>query len=92
MNDETRLPIEDYLDLHAFRPQDVRSVVEAYIEAAREAGFLEVRLIHGRGIGVQRETVRAALARHPEVESFANAPPERGGWGATVARLRPIQK
>ena len=88
MTDEIELPIEDYLDLHSFRPKDVRSVVESYLEAAREAGFVEVRLIHGRGIGVQRETVRAVLDRHPDVESFENAPPERGGWGATVARLR----
>jgi DNA-nicking Smr family endonuclease len=82
------LPIEDHLDLHAFRPQDVREVVTSYLEAAGEAGFHEVRLIHGRGIGVQRESVRALLARHPNVLEFADAPPERGGWGATVVRLR----
>lgn len=82
------LPIEDHLDLHPFRPRDVRDVVTSYLEAACEAGFHEVRLIHGRGIGVQRESVRALLARHPNVLEFADAPPERGGWGATVVRLK----
>jgi DNA-nicking Smr family endonuclease len=82
------LPVEEHLDLHAFAPEDVREVVVSYLEAAREAGFAEVRLIHGRGIGVQRESVRAVLSRHPGVLSFADAPPERGGWGATVVRLK----
>ena len=82
------LPVEEHLDLHAFAPKDVRDVVDSYLEAACEAGFEEVRLIHGRGIGVQRESVRALLARHPRVLSFADAPPERGGWGATVVRLK----
>ena len=86
-NEPLPLPIEDHLDLHAFQPRDVRDVVTSYLEAASEAGFQEVRLIHGRGIGVQRESVRALLARHPNVLSFADAPPERGGWGATVVRL-----
>ena len=87
--DEVTVPIEPVIDLHAFSPSDVRSVVESYLEAALEAGFQEVRLVHGRGIGVQREIVRALLARHPDVVSFGDAPPERGGWGATLARLRP---
>jgi dsDNA-specific endonuclease/ATPase MutS2 len=82
------LPVEEHLDLHPFSPKDVRDVVASYLEAALEAGFEEVRLIHGRGIGVQRESVRALLARHPNVLSFADAPPERGGWGATVVRLK----
>ena len=82
------LPVEEHLDLHAFSPRDVRDVVGSYLEAAWEAGFQEVRLIHGRGIGVQRESVRSLLARHPHVLSFADAPPERGGWGATVVRLK----
>lgn len=90
MNDDdpVRLPIEDSIDLHAFAPRDVRDVVDAYLEAAQDAGFREVRIVHGRGIGVQRESVRSLLARHPRVEAFADAPPERGGWGATVVRLR----
>jgi len=88
---EIVVPIEDALDLHPFRPREIRDVVLSYLEAACEAGFREVRLIHGRGIGVQREIVRGVLARHPAVESFADAPPERGGWGATLARLDPSQ-
>jgi DNA-nicking Smr family endonuclease len=82
------LPIEDALDLHTFAPRDVASVVEEYLIEAAARGFREVRVIHGRGIGVQREIVRAVLARHPLVESFADAPPERGGRGATIVRLR----
>jgi dsDNA-specific endonuclease/ATPase MutS2 len=81
------LPVEDFIDLHPFRPRDVRSVVESYLEQAIEAGFREVRLIHGRGIGVQREIVRSLLRKHPAVESFTDAPPTRGGWGATLVRL-----
>ncbi len=82
-----RIPVEDALDLHAFAPRDVASVVEEYVREAHRAGFREVRLIHGRGSGTQRAVVRALLARHPLVVSFADAPPERGGWGATVVRL-----
>jgi DNA-nicking Smr family endonuclease len=86
--DEVRLPIEDAIDLHAFAPKDVRSVVASYLEAARDAGFREVRIIHGRGIGVQREAVRALLGREPSVASFTDAPPDRGGWGATIVVLK----
>lgn len=86
--EEVVVPIEDFIDLHAFRPRDVRAVVESYLEAAVEAGFPEVRLIHGRGIGVQREVVRSLLSRHPDVVDYADADPGRGGWGATVVRLR----
>jgi len=82
-----RIPIEDALDLHAFAPKDVASV--DYLREAQRAGFREVRLIHGRGTGTQRATVRALLARHPLVAGFADAPPERGGWGATVVTLAP---
>jgi len=86
-DDEVVVPIEDALDLHAFRPRDVRSVVEAYLEAAIEKGYREVRLIHGRGIGVQREIVRSLLGRHPRVLDFRDAPPQRGGRGATIVTL-----
>ncbi len=64
------------------------SVVAEYLDAAQARGFTEVRLIHGRGIGVQRKIVQAVLARHPLVAGFADAPPERGGAGATIVRLR----
>ena len=82
------VPIEDALDLHPFAPRDVASVVEEYLRAAQERGFREVRLIHGRGVGVQRSIVHAVLSRHPLVQGFTEAPPERGGWGATIVRLR----
>ena len=92
MNDEpVPIPIEDALDLHAFAPRDVASVVGEYLEAACARGFTEVRLIHGRGRGVQRKIVQSVLARHPLVAGFTDAPPERGGWGATIVRLRSIQ-
>ena len=88
--DETepvQLPIEDALDLHAFAPRDVRPVVDEYLREAARRGFREVRLIHGRGIGVQRASVQALLAGHPLVRRFFDAPPERGGWGATIVVL-----
>jgi len=82
------IPVEDALDLHPFRPDETASVVAEYVEAAAARGLREVRLIHGRGIGVQREIVRAALSRSPFVESYRDADPSRGGWGATVAALK----
>ena len=84
-----RLEITDVLDLHAFAPRDVRRVVEEYLAEARAHGFRQVRIIHGKGVGVQREAVRSVLARTPFVEHFSDAPPEAGGWGATVALLSP---
>jgi DNA-nicking Smr family endonuclease len=86
--DPVHLPIEDALDLHSFRPADVRSVVEEYLLAAHARGFREVRLIHGRGIGVQRAMVQSLLATHPLVLRFADAPEDRGGRGATLVLLR----
>jgi DNA-nicking Smr family endonuclease len=82
------IPVEDTLDLHSFRPADVRSVVEEYLQAAQARGFTEVRLIHGRGIGVQRAVVQSLLASHPLVMGYADAPEDRGGRGATLVRLR----
>ncbi|MBI5905887.1 MAG: Smr/MutS family protein [Deltaproteobacteria bacterium] len=82
------VPIEECIDLHPFAPGDVVSVVEEYLAAAASRGFREVRLIHGKGKGVQRGAVRAALSRHPLVESFADAPADSGGWGATRVILR----
>jgi DNA-nicking Smr family endonuclease len=81
-----RIPIEDSIDLHAFAPRDVASVVEEYVNAAREAGLREVRLIHGRGKGVQRGIVQQVLDRHPLVVEFWDA--SESHLGATVARLR----
>ena len=82
------VPIEDAIDLHPFAPREIPSVVESYLEAAQQAGFTEVRLIHGRGRGVQRARVQELLASHPLVASFRDAPSERGGLGATVVWLR----
>ena len=89
MNDEpVRIPITDVFDLHSVPPRDVKAVVEAYLEEARKLGFRALRIIHGRGIGVQREIVRSVLARTEFVESFRDAPAEAGGWGATIVTLR----
>ena len=97
MNDETDdpdpvvLPIEDALDLHAFAPRDIPSVVEEYLGEAARRGFTEVRLIHGRGKGVQRAIIHGLLARHPLVVRFFTAPAERGGWGATVETMTELE-
>ena len=80
-----RIPIENRLDLHAFSPRDIKSVVEEYVNAAHDAGLREVRLIHGRGKGVQRGIVQQALERHPLVAEFWDASDTH--LGATVARL-----
>jgi DNA-nicking Smr family endonuclease len=80
------VPIEDFIDLHTFRPRDIKPVVDEYVRAAHEAGFSEVRLIHGRGKGIQRGIVQAALEAHPLVEEFWDAP--EAHLGATVARIR----
>ena len=82
------LPIEDSLDLHTFAPRDIPDVVRDYLQECARCGLSEVRLIHGRGTGTQRAVVRSLLTDHPLVEAFADASPERGGWGATVVRLR----
>ena len=81
------IPIEDSLDLHPFAPQDIPSVVEEYIEQCWQAGIYEIRLIHGRGKGIQRRIIRSLLEKHPQVLSFKDALPEVGGWGATVVTL-----
>jgi DNA-nicking Smr family endonuclease len=87
-SEPVQLPIEDSLDLHAFAPKDVRPVVDEYLKEAAARGFREVRLIHGRGIGAQRANVQSLLAGHPLVLRFFDAPPDRGGWGATVVMLK----
>jgi hypothetical protein len=82
------LPLTDVLDLHSFRPEDTPRVVTEYLAEAHRAGLGEVRLVHGRGRGVQRAAVRRLLAEAPDVAGFTDAPPTRGGWGATIVRLR----
>lgn len=86
----TRVRVDEELDLHAFAPRDVPSVVEEYLRACRAEGRMLVRVVHGRGRGVQRAGVQRVLRRMTaEVESFGDAPPGSGGWGATLVRLRP---
>ena len=82
------LPLDGVLDLHTFHPRDVGSLLPEWLDASREAGLLELRVIHGKGTGVLRERVHAILRRRADVASFGLAPPERGGWGATLVRLR----
>lgn len=81
------LPITDTLDLHTFLPKEVADVVRDYLDAAWEKGLRELRIVHGRGIGVQREIVRKVLERDPRVRACRDAPPEAGGWGATLVTL-----
>ena len=83
------IPITGEMDLHSFAPRDVPSVVEEYLLACRALGLSTVRLIHGRGTGVQRAAVRRVLSRLPGVASWGDAPPGSGGWGATVVELEP---
>ena len=83
------LPIDGVLDLHAFAPRDVASVVEEYLRECRARGVLRVRVVHGRGKGVQRAAVRRLLAGLDFVADFADAAPGDGGWGATYVSLSP---
>jgi dsDNA-specific endonuclease/ATPase MutS2 len=82
------IPITDVFDLHSFAPRDIKCALEAYLEEAQRKGLTALRIIHGRGIGVQRETVRKVLERTPAVAHFSDAPAEAGGWGATIVTLR----
>ncbi|HXV84013.1 MAG TPA: Smr/MutS family protein [Candidatus Binatia bacterium] len=86
--DPVAVPIEDCIDLHPFAPRDIPSVVEEYIAECVKAGLSEVRIIHGRGTGVQRNIVRSILEKHSMVVDFRDAPAEAGGWGATVVVLK----
>ena len=83
----TEWPIDGVLDLHLFRPGEVKDLVPTYLEECRKRGILRVRLIHGKGTGALRETVHAILRRTPGVRSFALAPATAGGWGATVVTM-----
>lgn len=86
---DVRIPIEDSLDLHSFLPGDVEDVVGEYLKEAQGMGRHEVRLIHGKGIGVRRAQVRRFLAKCPLVSDYFDAPPDRGGSGATIVLLEP---
>ena len=82
------VPVEDSLDLHTFRPAEVRELLDDYLREAWKKGFTQVRIIHGKGTGVLRRRVEAILKGHPLVHSFHLADETRGGWGATVVRLQ----
>ena len=86
-DEPVRIPITDVFDLHTVPPRDVAAVVDAYLDEAFEMGLTALRIIHGKGIGMQRETVRKVLARKPYVTAFRDAPAEAGSWGATVVDL-----
>ena len=86
--DPVEIPIEDTLDLHPFRPGDVRDAAREYLIEAHRRGYRQVRLIHGRGLGVQRAGIQSLLATLAFVESFHDADPSGGGWGATVVLLK----
>jgi len=88
--DLPQLPIDGVLDLHTFRPDDVEDLVRDYIGACRERGILQVRIVHGKGIGTLREMVHATLSRMPEVESYRLGDEASGSWGATIAHLKPM--
>ena len=85
-----KIPIEDVLDLHTFRPRDIPALLEDYLAECRRAGIYSLRIIHGKGTGLQKKRVRQLLAENPAVASFQDAPPEAGGWGATLVQLTPI--
>ncbi|MGC1403046.1 MAG: Smr/MutS family protein [Thermodesulfobacteriota bacterium] len=86
--DPIEYPIDGILDLHTFRPSEVKDLIPEYLAACRERGILQVRIIHGKGSGTLRRTVQAILSRLPEVSSFQSAEEEVGGWGATIVTLK----
>jgi DNA-nicking Smr family endonuclease len=91
-NEPVEIPINGVLDLHTFRPRDVKTVVPEYLEACRERNILRVRIIHGKGIGALRETVHAILRRLDYVSEFHQADETEGHWGATIVHLKPLNK
>ena len=83
-----RIPIQDVLDLHTFQPQDIPSLLHEYFSECIKAGILSVRVIHGKGKGIQKRQVHRILQKSAQVKSFKDAPREAGGWGATVVELK----
>ena len=83
-----RVPIEDVIDLHTFRPADIPGLIEDYIDECVRAGFTSVRIIHGKGTGLQKARGQELLRHHPQVLAFTDAPREAGGWGATIVALK----
>ena len=89
MDEPIQLPIDGVLDLHTFRPREVKDLVLDYLAECQKRGILQVRIIHGKGIGNLRRTVHSLLTKHPEVVFFTLDHPQFGGWGATLVRLKP---
>jgi len=89
MDEPVQLPIDGVLDLHTFKPKEIKDLVMDYLAACQEKSIHQVRIIHGKGIGSLRRTVHAILEKHSEVVSFSLDHPEYGGWGATLVSLRP---
>jgi DNA-nicking Smr family endonuclease len=85
-----QISIEDWIDLHTFSPKEISYLLEDYLTECQKKGFVEVRIIHGKGKGVQRSIVHSFLKKSPLVESFRDAPLEAGSWGATIAILRKV--
>ncbi|MFH2044851.1 MAG: Smr/MutS family protein [Pseudomonadota bacterium] len=83
-----KIPIEDSIDLHTFRPQDVSGLLSEYFEECIANGIYTVRIIHGKGKGILKNNVAQILKKSPYVISFSDSPPERGGWGSTIAELK----
>jgi DNA-nicking Smr family endonuclease len=91
MDEPVQLPIDGVLDLHTFKPREVKDLVLDYLAACQERGICQVRIIHGKGIGALKSTVHSLLSKHPEVVSFTLDHPQYGGWGATIVHLRKPQ-
>ena len=87
-SEPVQIPIEDWIDLHTFSPKEIPFLLEDYLQECQKKGFREVRIIHGKGRGVQMNIVRSFLKKSPLVESFKEAPPKAGSWGATIAVLK----
>ncbi|MBI4767416.1 MAG: Smr/MutS family protein [Deltaproteobacteria bacterium] len=85
-------PINGILDLHSFRPNEIKDLIPEYLSACRERGIFQIRIIHGKGSGTLRRTVLAILQRSPEVSSFQSAGEEAGGWGATLVTLKTLSR
>jgi DNA-nicking Smr family endonuclease len=92
MDEPIQLPIDGVLDLHTFKPREVKELVLDYLAECQERGILQVRIIHGKGIGNLRRTVHSILSKHPDVVSFTLDHPQFGGWGATIVQLNPSVK
>ncbi len=90
MDSPVEQPIDGVLDLHTFAPADVKDLIPEYLSACRQRGILEVRIIHGKGIGTLKNIVRSVLEKLPYVISFRTAEESAGGWGATIVELKKI--